>query len=238
MLQELLRPLSGRHGTWHHRTVYIIQMNFSAEVRLDRDTGGIEEAGLVGRARQGDQAAWEILVRHYETHLFRLAYLILHDAAEAEDAAQEAFVRAFLSLETYDEARPLRPWLTRIAVNVARNRRRSVGRYLGHLRRLLEKTPEPVLAVNRTEQAIQQRQQAERLWQAVQRLNQIGQEVIYLRYFLDMPEAEMAETLDVAPGTVKSRLHRALKQLRAVVQQDFPALHAEWETGAVTETER
>ena len=214
-------------------------MNFSAEVRLDTYPEDVEEARLVGRARQGDQAAWEGLVRQYQTHLFRLAYLILRDAAEAEDAAQEAFVRAFLSLETYDAERPFRPWLTRIAVNMARNRRRSVGRYLAQLRRLLEKTPAPSVGGNQTEQAIQQRQQAERLWQAVQRLNGIGQEVIYLRYFLDMSEAEMAEALDVAPGTVKSRLHRALGRLRLVIDEEFPALRAGWERDEpVAEPER
>jgi RNA polymerase sigma-70 factor (ECF subfamily) len=62
------------------------------------------------------------------------------------------------------------------------------------------------------------------LWQAVQQLNQKGQEVVYLRYFLEMSEAETAETLNIPPGTVKSRLHRALKQLRGVIEREFPEL--------------
>jgi RNA polymerase sigma-70 factor (ECF subfamily) len=71
---------------------------------------------------------------------------------------------------------------------------------------------------------LQARREAHLLWQAVQQLNQKGQEVVYLRYFLEMSEAETAETLDIPPGTVKSRLHRALKQLRGVIERKFPEL--------------
>jgi RNA polymerase sigma-70 factor, ECF subfamily len=61
----------------------------------------------------------------------------------------------------------------------------------------------------------------------VRRLNTQEQEVVYLRYFLDLSEAEMSATLDVPPGTVKSRLHRAMRRLRSVVDEDFPALREE-----------
>jgi RNA polymerase sigma-70 factor (ECF subfamily) len=62
------------------------------------------------------------------------------------------------------------------------------------------------------------------LWRAVRRLGQADQEVIYLRFFLELPEAEMAGALHIAPGTVKSRLHRALRRLRATVAAEFPHL--------------
>jgi RNA polymerase sigma-70 factor (ECF subfamily) len=164
------------------------------------------------------------LVRSYEEPVFRLAYLIVRDAGDAEDVAQEAFVRAFLSLRNFDQSRPLRPWLMRIAVNQARNRRRSLGRYLANLRRVFEKSAGPVANEAGVGDGALRRWQAQSLWQAVQRLNPIGQEVIYCRYFLDLSEAETAEALDVAPGTVKSRLSRALQRLREVIEADFPAL--------------
>jgi RNA polymerase sigma-70 factor (ECF subfamily) len=91
------------------------------------------------------------------------------------------------------------------------------------LRRLIEREPERVQRRHFGED-LEARRQADVLWQAVQRLNQKGQDVVYLRYFLDMSEAQTAETLDIAPGTVKSRLHRAMKQLRGVIERDFPAL--------------
>lgn len=185
---------------------------------------------LIVRARQGDDQAWEVIVRRHEEAVFRLAYLILGDVDEAADAAQEAFVRAFLSLEQFDTGRPLRPWLLGIGINLARNRRRAAGRYLAHLRRLLVRTAEPVPDAEQLSRRVQQRWEADMLWQAVQQLNQIGQDVIYLRYFLDMPEATMAETLAVAPGTVKSRLHRATRRLRMIIEKDFPSLREAFES--------
>jgi RNA polymerase sigma-70 factor (ECF subfamily) len=66
--------------------------------------------------------------------------------------------------------------------------------------------------------------EAQALWQAVRRLSTTDQEVIYLRYFLELPVSEAAEALNVEPGTVKSRLSRALGRLRAVIERDFPLL--------------
>jgi RNA polymerase sigma-70 factor (ECF subfamily) len=192
-------------------------------VELDEVTDAKAEASLIGRIQDGDQQAWAVLVGRYQTAVFRLAYLVLRDGPEAEDVAQEAFVRAFLSLDKFERGRPFRPWLMAITVNLARNRRRSVGRYLNNLRRLIEREPERVQRRHFGED-LEARRQADVLWQAVQRLNQKGQDVVYLRYFLDMSEAQTAETLDIAPGTVKSRLHRAMKQLRGVIERDFPAL--------------
>jgi RNA polymerase sigma-70 factor (ECF subfamily) len=181
------------------------------------------EAELIGRARRGDERAWETLIGRHQAAAFRLAYLVVGDAADAEDVAQEAFVRAFLSLERFEIGRPFRPWLMAITVNLARNRRRSFGRYLNNLRRLIEREPEPV-QLHQYGEDLQARREAHLLWQAVQQLNQKGQEVVYLRYFLEMSESETAETLDIAPGTVKSRLHRALKQLRGVIEREFEEL--------------
>ena len=168
--------------------------------------------------------AWERLVRSYQEPLFRLAYLILGDEAEAQDVAQEAFVRAYLNLEQFEVERPLRPWLLSIAANLARNHRRSIGRYRAALQRFWQN--EPPKAKRPSETAVQG--EARRLWQAVRKLRPKAQEIIYLRYFLELSEAETAAALKIAPGTAKSRLHRALKQLRVVVEADFPDLWITW----------
>jgi RNA polymerase sigma-70 factor (ECF subfamily) len=151
---------------------------------------------------------------------------LLGDAHEAEDVAQDTFIRAFRALHTFDTTRSLRPWLLTIASNLSHNKRRSVGRYLGALRRFYSE-PEPVAHLG---ERSGQQWEAQTLWQAVKRLNPHEQEVVYLRYFLEMSEAEMARTLQVAPGTVKSRLHRALNRLRKVVDVEFPALREERQT--------
>ncbi len=179
---------------------------------------------LIRHARHGSEAAWEILVREHQQALFRLAYLMLGDASDAEDVAQEAFVRAFRTLDTFDESRPVRPWLLSITANLARNRRRSIGRYLHALTRAVRGEPEPVTTIG--ERSTQQ-WEADTLWQAVRRLAATDQEIIYLRFFLDFTEAETATTLNIAAGTVKSRLHRALGRLRTLVDADFPALREE-----------
>lgn len=173
------------------------------------------EADLVRRARAGDQRAWDSIVADHRQSVFRLAYLTLGDPDEAEDVAQEVFIRATRYLHRFDEARPLRPWLLRIASNLARNRLRSIGRYWQALRRAgREAEPQPEFDLDA----------ARLLWRAVRRLGSDDQQCIYLRYFLEMSEREMAETLQVAPGTVKSRLHRALRRLRGVIERDFPEL--------------
>ncbi len=189
-------------------------MNLSGEVRSD-------EANLVERARTGDETAWETLMRRHQEAAFRLAYLILGDAHEAEDAAQEAFVRAYRSLRRFDVSRPFRPWLLSIAANQARNRQRAFGRYRAALFRLgqsqEERGPD-------SDSELHRRWEAQALWQAVRRLKAESQDVVYLRHFLMLSEYEAAEALGVPQGTVKSRLHRALEALKSVIEQEFPAL--------------
>jgi RNA polymerase sigma-70 factor (ECF subfamily) len=166
-----------------------------------------------------------MLVGQHQEAVFRLAYLLLGDADEAEDAAQEAFIRAFRSLYQFDPARPMRPWLLRITTNLVYNRRRAMGRYLAALQRLVRLAPEPVLAP--TPEETLPPEDSQTLWQAVRRLNPADQQIIYLRYFLELSVAETAEAANIAPGTVKSRLSRALERLRRVVGQEFPGLWKE-----------
>jgi RNA polymerase sigma-70 factor (ECF subfamily) len=179
----------------------------------------LTDAELIARARRGDDVAWETLTRQHQQAVFRLAYLILGDPADADDIAQETFIRAYRALDHFDATRAARPWLFSIAANLARNRLRSVGRYFGALQRFLRADPD-ALAHAATPEA----SDSQLLWQAVRRLNDADQEIIYLRYFSEMSEVETAEALQIAAGTVKSRTHRALGRLRAVVEKEFPSL--------------
>lgn len=192
----------------------------AAPVPDDLSQTAADEAAWVVRARQGDQVAWSRLVGRYQEPVFRLACLIVGNAAEAEDVAQETFVKAYLALDQYDSDRPLRPWLLSIAGNQARNRRRSIGRYWGALQRffqtkpaLVEEPPERTAAAD-----------AQRLRQAVAELRPDAQDIIYLRYFLQLSEAEAAEVLNIPRGTAKSRHSRALAHLREIIETGFPDL--------------
>lgn len=176
---------------------------------------------LIARARRGEESACQIIVEDHREAVFRLAYLITGDADVAEDVAQDVFIRALGSLHRYDSSRPLRPWLLRITTNLARNRQRSLGRYWAAVRRFMQQTPDrtPDIETQSAREA-----EAVALWQAVRRLNQREQDVIYLRYFMDLSVDDTAAALEVQPGTVKSRLHRALQRLKWVIEQDFPLL--------------
>jgi RNA polymerase sigma-70 factor (ECF subfamily) len=179
----------------------------------------VAEAQQIYLARQGNHAAWEALMRTHQEPVFRLAYLLLGDPDEAEDITQETFVRAYRALKRFDTERPLQPWLLRIASNLAHNRHRSLGRYLAALTRFARQDPEGIKHTT-----IKPADDSQALWQAVKQLEKPFQEVVYLRYFLDLSENEIVETLHVPAGTVKSRLHRALAKLRGIVERDYPEL--------------
>jgi RNA polymerase sigma-70 factor, ECF subfamily len=100
-----------------------------------------EERGWIEAAQQGDAQAWEQLVRAHQQAIFRLAYLYLGDADDAEDVAQETFLRAYHALDRFDTAHALRPWLMRITTNLCHNWRRGVGRYLAVLRQVWRREP-------------------------------------------------------------------------------------------------
>ncbi|MEW6084106.1 MAG: RNA polymerase sigma factor [Chloroflexota bacterium] len=180
----------------------------------------MEELTLIRRAANGDAAAWEPLVLAHQQAVFRLTYLLIGDADDAADIAQETFLRAWKFLDRFDESRSLRPWLLSIAANLSRNRRRSAGRYLAALTRVFREQPKEVLLDEKSAQNTE----ANELWRAVQQLDMPDQQIVYLRYFLDLPVSETAEVLHIAEGTVKSRLSRALEKLRKIIRQDFPVL--------------
>jgi RNA polymerase sigma-70 factor, ECF subfamily len=180
-----------------------------------------DQAELVAKARHADEAAWSAIVRTYQEPVFRMAYLILGDRHEAEDAAQETLIRAYRSLHQFDPERPLKPWLLSIAANTAKNRRRAGWRYIKALRRLF-RLEQAVAAY--TSEASASATDSLHLWEAVQSLPQNDQQIIYLRYFMELSVAETASALDIPPGTVKSRLHRALERLKASIAVDFPEL--------------
>ena len=182
-----------------------------------------DDQHLIEAARGGDAGAYESLVRQYEQIAFRTAFLITHDADEAADAAQDAFVRAYRALHTFQPGRPFRPWLLRIVTTQALNRiqsgqRRSrMGeRYAEHIA-MSQDQPS-------AERTVSERLRNERLRHAVGRLSADEQALVALRYFLELPESEVAETMNIPLGTVKSRLHRTLAKLREVIRRDYPDL--------------
>ncbi len=180
----------------------------------------MEESALVEQAQQGDTGAYEELVRRYQELAMRTAYLITGDQSEAEDIVQEAFIKAYHALARFRHEAPFRPWLLRIVVNEARNRRRTEGRRMSLTLRVAQGQPPPA-SVPSPEATLLAVEQQRLLLHAVEGLREDDRLVIAYRYFLDLSEAEMAVTLNCARGTVKSRLARALKRLRAQLPEEI-----------------
>jgi RNA polymerase sigma-70 factor (ECF subfamily) len=173
----------------------------------------LDDGELVERARNKDVRAYEELVQRYQEHAFRTAYHFTREAADAEDAAQEAFVKAYYALPRFRTGAAFRPWLLRIVANEARNRRKAAGRRANLALRAAEDRPLGDAAPS-PEVAALAREQRELLLAALETLREEDRLAVMYRYFLDLSEAEMAEALHCAPGTVKSRLSRALARLR------------------------
>jgi RNA polymerase sigma factor (sigma-70 family) len=175
------------------------------------------EAALVERARRGDPAAYEALVRAHQDIAFRTACLLAGSSADAEEAAQEAFVKAWRALPRFRAGAPFRPWLLAIVANEARNRRRAAGRRAGlALRAAAERTSGG--AAPSPEAALLAGGEREALLVALVALDDRDQAVIACRYLLDLSERETADVLGCRPGTVKSRLSRALERMRAQLE--------------------
>ena len=184
----------------------------------------LEETQLVERAQAGDANAYEELVRRYQDVAVRTAYVVTADAAEAQDAAQEAFVKAYLALDRFRQGASFRPWLLRIVANEAINRRRSSHRKSALALRVVTAGSSSVVGGRPSDDAAPSPEAAalahELRAEVVAALNELREEdrlLIAYRYFFDLSEAEMAEALGCARGTVKSRLSRAMARLRRIL---------------------
>ena len=173
----------------------------------------LEETELVERARRGDSGAYETIVARYQGIAFRTAYLIAGSAEDAEEAAQDGFLKAYRALPRFRPGAPFRPWLLAIVANEARNRRRSAGRRASLALRLAEED-RPGDAAPSPEAAVVATERRSTLLEAVNGLREEERLVVSCRYFLDLSEEETAAALGLPRGTVKSRLSRALERLR------------------------
>jgi len=180
----------------------------------------LEESKLIERARDGDAVSYGELVREHQGIAFRAAYLITGDLGEAEDAIQEAFTRAYYALDRFRVGAPFRPWLLRIVANEARKRNRATrSRDRLALTIAGDRSLRESAGLSPEEGLLASERRAE-LLEAVGGLREEERLAICYRYFLDLPEKEVAEVLGCARGTVKSRLSRAIGRLREMMSAE------------------
>lgn len=176
----------------------------------------LDEERCLERACRGDAAAYEELVRLHQALAYRTALMIAGSSTEAEEAAQDAFVKAWRALPRFRAGAPFRPWLLAIVANEARSRRRAAGRRQAWTLRAATDRAGPGSASPPGDPAatVLVRERAGELHAALAGLDERDRTVLGLRYLLDLSEREMAAVLGCRPGTVKSRLSRALDRLR------------------------
>lgn len=180
-------------------------------MRSPSDRSGESEERLVERARRGDVEAYGEIVARYQDLAQRTAFVILRDADAAQDAAQDAFVKAFKAFGRFREGAPVRPWLLRIVANEAINRAKASSRHRPADLSLVEGRADDALSPEGHALAGERR---EALLRALNGMSEDDRIVIAYRWFFDLSEAEMADALGIARGTVKSRLSRAMARLR------------------------
>lgn len=173
----------------------------------------------VQQARDGDAAAFSRLVEAYQKPVYNLAYRLLGNSVEAEDAAQEAFIRAYTRLDTYDPSRKFSSWMLSIAshycIDMLRRRR-------GNVMSVDELPPMVDLSMPKAmqpEQVVIQGQVADEIQQLLDTLAPSYRTPVILRYWYDMSYKEIAETMSVTESTIKTRLHRARAKLAESARQ-------------------
>ena len=174
------------------------------------------ERSLVVRAKTGDREAFSLLITYNIQRVYRAAFAIMKNRDDAEDIAQETFVRAYQSISRFDEARPLFPWLYRIARILSLNRIQRVGKRetaIPDFDYLSDSSAGPEDSVIATEER-------DRVRDAVRRLPEQHRRIIELSHFQECSYREIADILDVPMGTVMSRLYNARRKLRELLETE------------------
>ncbi|MCC6612385.1 MAG: RNA polymerase sigma factor [Anaerolineae bacterium] len=187
----------------------------------------MEERHAIARLRRGDISGLEPLVRQYQIKALRTVVLITRDHAAAEDIVQAAFVRVHERIHQYDPERPFAPWFFKSLIHDALKADSKQRRYvsLEAERSPAQMSFEDVLPAASADPAeeFEREELRQQIWDAIGKLTPKQRAAIVMRYYLAFSEAEIAEALDVASGTVKWRLHGARERLRGLLWRVRPA---------------
>lgn len=187
-----------------------------------------DDALIAGVIRDLD-GTFPALVGAHQDRLFSVALRMLGNAADAEEVAQDALVRAYRALGSYEEDRlrelRLRPWLSSIVVNVARNRRRRIWDRQPpvSIADVAEREVEPVDTGRSPLETALEREREDMLGHALLELPRALREAVVLRHVADLSTAETAAALGRPEGTIKAQVHRGLAHLRRILEVDGPA---------------
>lgn len=179
----------------------------------------VETESLIRRYQKGDELAIGALIRRYQNYVYRLCYLVMRNEQDAEDMTQETFVRAFQALPRYEirVGISFEAWLYRIAVNRCRSRMRRKWYQV-----FPWPSPAPQIAADLETQPDRLVMQDERRSEILTAINSLGDKhrlVVILRYYAGFSNEEIAQSLRIPSGTVRSRLHTARQRLKALLAE-------------------
>jgi RNA polymerase sigma-70 factor (ECF subfamily) len=183
-----------------------------------------EEMTWVLQAQHGSDEAFTQLVEAYQTHVYNMCYRMLGEAESAEDAAQETFLRAYQHLHRYDQKRPFATWLLSIAAHycIDRLRKRKFSMISMDAEEDENSLDLPDADAPNPEAEMMHSEQRERIQGLLKRLDGTDRAAILMRYWNDCSESEIAEALQLTVSAVKSRLHRARRELAGLWQEERP----------------
>lgn len=181
----------------------------------------MDEREAVARLKEGDAGGLRPLVERFYDRAARTAYLVVRDPNLAEDVAQGAFVRAYDKISLFDADRPFGPWFMRLVVNEAveaarkRERRRTTSLSPESAEDLIGQLEDTTQSPHELAEEAEDRR---RVWAALEKLPPAQRAVIVQRYYLDLSEAEMSESGNSPPGTIKWRLNAARRRLSKLLR--------------------
>jgi RNA polymerase sigma-70 factor (ECF subfamily) len=185
----------------------------------DHSVENVEVAPLVRRTLGGDTAAFEQLIVRYERRVFTLAMKLLGSRDDAQDAAQEVFLRVFKYIHRFDTRKPIEPWLMQVTVNVCRN----IGRTRQRCWNTFPESVEPEMAVENPSRdphaGLAEEQRRQMLWKALERLPEKERLAVILRDINELETSEVARILGSSETTVRSQVSRARVRMKDVIDQ-------------------
>ena len=189
-----------------------------ARQRLDVD---LEESALIQKIKAGKKNLFSLLVEKYKQRAFLTALSIVNNRDDAMDLAQEAFMKSYRAINNFDANRPFYPWFYRILKNgcLSHLKRKGLIKKFSLTAKDSESNDIELPDCSYDPQLIVDRDEArEKVWEAFNKLNLKGREIIMMRHFQEMSYEEIAQALDIPIGTVMSRLFHARKKMKDMME--------------------
>lgn len=175
--------------------------------RRMRNTPSLSERDIIELVKKGDKEVYQKIVQQYMSSAYYISLGFVHNQQDALDISQEAFIRAFRKIKSFDSQKPFFPWFYRLLRNLC----------IDHIRLKIRQNEVPLEKIRALKEEKDDREMKQVLWKGIQELPFEQREVIILRYFRQFSYQEIAELTGNPVGTIMSSLHYAKKKLKVII---------------------